>query len=160
MGFCRPYDRQHRVSDESPKDPGKRKDKRGKRRESPKYAPFLDYIFHHLSTLIAGGGNLRQDFIFARLEVDLAADGTILPVMHGADAADMLSAADFLQQEMQSKLVLTLESNEVASIELRQHNDDGASFLDLDDELFIQVARYPSDVDARPLLHDGPLLVK
>jgi len=43
---------------------------------------------------------------------------------------------------------------------LRQNNNDGSGLLDLDNELCVGESSDPADVDAIPLLHDCPLLVK
>jgi len=43
---------------------------------------------------------------------------------------------------------------------LIQSKDHLASLLDLNEEFSIEIARHPTNIDARPLLNDGPLLVK
>jgi hypothetical protein len=63
--------------------------------------------------------------------------------MHGPHAADVLFAANFLQNEVQREAILAFEPDKIAFIELCQHNHDSAGLLDVDDELLVQIARNP-----------------
>jgi hypothetical protein len=51
----------------------------------------LDHFFHGLRTIISNGRDLREDFVFARLEVDFAGYRPGLPHLHRSDTTNVLA---------------------------------------------------------------------
>lgn len=115
--------------------------------------------------------------------MDFGADRPTAARVGSACADDVFTrrGAFFLQKEVQVEEVLAFEADEVPRVELRgakmlgagncmggedeltnlrEDKDYRSWLLNFHQELCVEIARNPGDVDAGPLLRDGPPLIK
>ncbi len=83
--------------------------------------PLPHDVLYHPGVRVALRHDLGHHFVPAWLQLDLAAHGAVLPVVHGSHTADVVTCFSvlLLEYEVEGKAVLAFESLEVTIIELR-----------------------------------------